>query len=133
MQPSATRTFGGTSFYISSIAGNLSTIDFISEVYTLSGNNLSSLIAQSNIVTGLTTGWNYFLFNSLVTLNSGTTYGIVLRRNDSSYDADNNAGMPYFDANWTTGEAAQSMTWTAAGANTNAFDNEWAIRLHDYA
>ncbi len=131
IQPTVNRTIGGTGVYLD-IVGDVSSMTFYSEIWTISSGNLGTLVATSQPKKDLVAdSWNTFGFDHEVILSSGTNYAIVFRRSDYGYDASNHLRMPYDNINWTTGELASSYAFLANGTQYDNWPNEWAVRLYD--
>ena len=129
--PDATYQLSRLDFAIQQVNGDKNGY-YKAEVWTMTGDNLTSKIATSiDSIAGTalaTTGWNSWHFSSYVTLTSGTKYGLVMSKT-SAGDA-NNPQLRYADNDWSTGEVAQSYYWTMAGAYVYKYDGEWAVRFY---
>jgi hypothetical protein len=130
--PSTNRTIGGVGINIIQEVGNTDTISFVAEVRVASGNDLGTVVATSTPHNGLTVGWNNtFVFSSSVTLNSGTTYFILVRHADHTFNGDHYAYPAYGTTmTWTTGEQGYGFRWTPAGVMGDYYDQDcYQLRL----
>lgn len=129
--PSANRMVKRVSFYVGTVDGNISAVDFVAEIWTMGATNLTDSLVSSSTITGLSaSSWNVFTFTDWFQLTSGTKYAILMARADHSLDDTNNPDFTYGDNQWSTGETAKSYYWTLAGARIWDYDGEWSIRLY---
>lgn len=116
--------------------GNTNSKNFTCEVWTLSADNLDTLVATSENWSGSYTGTLagqgvYFPFLTPFTLLSGTDYAIVVHMNE--VDSSNFLHWRYDDSGdttWDSGETGDLNNYTSAGdRNYNSSAECWYVKL----
>jgi hypothetical protein len=105
-------------------AGDISGLNYIGELWNMSGNNLtgSPLAASANVAGS--NSWSgtevTFTFTSAHLIPSGGNYAFTIRRSDTSSDGSNYASMCYNNVNatnnWGWGRWQSDLTNTSLGS-----------------
>lgn len=114
------RSICKTGLRIASVSGSITAFTYYCTIYTVSGNNLGTVVATSDGQTG-NDSWGgtivRFTFASPVALSASTNYHITFHRNtvgDNTVDATNRANASYLSGGG--GSATGSFaTWNTSG------------------
>lgn len=99
--------------------GTISGLSYTVRIYSLSGNNLNTLLGTSDVVTGVD-AWSAnnvdFTFASPVAVSSGTSYGVVIT--SGANDAANYISIRYQNSNAADVDLAR---WNSTLVNSDLF------------
>lgn len=137
---STTRQICKVRFYLGAV-GTISAKFYTCRIYTLSGNNLSTVVATSNSIAG-NNGWAntavVFTFAGNPTVTGGTTYAYVVYSSDASgnpaaADATNRAQMNFKET--TNPHQGEFNVWNTTLGLDLAFsgtsDAKWSLYWFD--